>query len=131
MPSVENARSHDGFVALVPIPNEEGGIVPPHSVLAPGTALRLLPQQSPVLRPGQLHCNNRPRPCSTIKKGSRSEPGIRPVVRSKLPCNLRSLPFGPTRRGTWMRSLKPEVAEVRLHDRVNGVALTARNSHTR
>src|SRR5262249_37864024 len=35
---------------------EEGGIVPPHSVLAPGTALGLLPQQSPILRPGQLHC---------------------------------------------------------------------------
>lgn len=34
----------------------EGGIVPPHSVLAPGTALGLLPQQSPILRPGQLHC---------------------------------------------------------------------------
>jgi len=32
-----------GFIAFVPIPNEEGGIVPPHSVLAPGTALGLLP----------------------------------------------------------------------------------------
>jgi len=32
-----------GFIALVPIPNEEGGILPPHSVLAPGTALGLLP----------------------------------------------------------------------------------------
>jgi hypothetical protein len=35
----------------------EGGIVPPHSVLAPRTALGLLPQQSPTLRPGQLHCS--------------------------------------------------------------------------
>ena len=35
--------------------SSEGGIVPPHSVLAPGTALGLLPQQSPVLRPGQVH----------------------------------------------------------------------------
>ena len=32
-----------GFIALMPIPNEEGGILPPHSVLAPGTALGLLP----------------------------------------------------------------------------------------
>ena len=32
-----------GFIALMPIPNEEGGIVPPHSVLAPGSALGLLP----------------------------------------------------------------------------------------
>jgi hypothetical protein len=32
-----------GFIDLVPIPNEEGGILPPHSVLAPGTALGLLP----------------------------------------------------------------------------------------
>ena len=32
-----------GFIALVPIPNEEGGILPPHSALAPGTALGLLP----------------------------------------------------------------------------------------
>ena len=36
---------------------EEGGIVPPHSVLAPGTALGLLPQQSPTLRPGQRYCS--------------------------------------------------------------------------
>ena len=28
---------------MVPIPNEEGGIVPPHSVLAPGAALGLPP----------------------------------------------------------------------------------------
>ena len=35
---------------------EEGGIVPPHSVLAPGTALGLLRQQGPTLRPGQGYC---------------------------------------------------------------------------
>jgi hypothetical protein len=38
-----NPEALGGFIALVPIPNEEGGIVPPHSVLAPGTALGLLP----------------------------------------------------------------------------------------
>ena len=31
--------------------------MPPHSVLAPGTALRLLLSSCPILRPGQLHCN--------------------------------------------------------------------------
>ena len=35
---------------------EEGGLVPPHSVLAPGTALGLLRQQGPTLRPGQGYC---------------------------------------------------------------------------
>jgi len=43
--------------------------------------------------------------------------------------NLRSLPFGPTRHRPWMRRLQPERAEVRPHVAVNGVALTARNSH--
>jgi len=38
---------------------EEGGIVPPHSVLAPGTALELLRKQSSILRPGQLYCRRR------------------------------------------------------------------------
>jgi hypothetical protein len=36
---------------------EEGGIVPPHSVLAPGTALGLLPSSCPIFRPGRLHCS--------------------------------------------------------------------------
>src|SRR3984957_4873498 len=43
--------------------------------------------------------------------------------------SLRSLPFGPTRGGPWMQWLPPEMVEVNLHDAVNGVALTVRNSH--
>ena len=43
--------------------------------------------------------------------------------------NLRSLPFGPTRIRPWMQRLRPAMVEARPHDALNGVALTARNSH--
>jgi hypothetical protein len=59
MPIVEQWRRHELKEDLSPgcqSRTEEGGIVPPRSVLAPGTALRLLPQQSLVLRPGHHHC---------------------------------------------------------------------------
>src|SRR5579862_2149687 len=61
------------------------------------------------------------------RRGNESE--LVPVVRSKLPCNLRSLPFGPTRIRPWMRRLRSTKADARPHDALNGVALTARNSH--
>jgi hypothetical protein len=74
--------------------------VPPHSVSAPGTALGLLPQQSPILRPGQPYYTE-----TALKpKRNQNEPSFDSVVRSELPArNLRSLPFGPTRNPTWMR----------------------------
>src|SRR5438128_1298198 len=42
--------------------------------------------------------------------------------------NLRSLPFGPTRMGPWMRPPRPATVEARRHDALNGVALKVRNS---
>src|SRR5438477_12563436 len=42
--------------------------------------------------------------------------------------NLRSLPFGPTRMGPWMRRPRPATVEAKRHDALNGVALTVRNS---
>src|SRR5947209_6844410 len=91
----------------------EGGIVPPHSVLAPGTALRLLrsralpsAQVSGIVAAFQAAVE----PDKTER--SHEEARFGPVVRSELPCgNLRSLPFGPTRFGPWMRRHQPAVAE--------------------
>ena len=83
--------------------------MPPHSVLAPGSALGLLPQQSPILRPGQRHCTG------IIAKPRRrqSEASFDSVVRSELPGgSSRSLPLGPTRDVTWMR--RPGLARVRV-----------------
>jgi len=42
---------------------------------------------------------------------------------------LRSLPFGPTRVGPWMRRPGAARAQARRHGALDGVALTARNSH--
>src|SRR5262249_3549468 len=109
----------------------EGGIVPPHSVLAPGTALGLLPSRA--LSSAQANCmvaqGQRTLELHRGKKGGRTIPRFDPVVRSELPCNLRSLPFGPTRMCPWIRQLPPEMAVARPYDAVNGVALTVRNSH--
>ena len=92
---------------------EEGGIVPPHSVLAPGTALRLL--RSRALPSAQVSSIVvAPKGVVELDKPERSheEAGFDTVVRSELPCgNLRSLPFGPTRFGPWMRRHQPAVAE--------------------
>jgi hypothetical protein len=53
-----------------------------------------------------------------------------PVVRSGLPCgNPRSLPFGPTRVGPWMRRLGPAMVQARQHVALDGVARAVRNSH--
>src|SRR5215831_2392817 len=110
---------------------EEGGLVPPHSVLAPGTALGLLRQQSPTLRPGLGYCR---RPARGVELGTTERISLDarfgPVVRSELLCgNLRSLPLGPTRVGPWMRRLSPAMGEAGQHVALYGVALTARNSH--
>src|SRR5271165_313518 len=91
---------------------EEGGIVPPHSVLAPGTALGLL--LSRALSSAQVKC--------IVAKGdvfwSRTKQEgdmtnqFGPVVRSELPYrNLRSLPFGPTRIRPWMQQSRPETVK--------------------
>src|SRR5262245_29817209 len=53
---------------------------------------------------------------------------VRPVVRSELQCNLRSLLFGPTRMRPWMRRPRPATNEAKRHDALSGVALTVRNS---
>ena len=72
---------------------EEGGIVPPHSVLAPGSALGLLPQQSPILRPGQLHCSRTTLfRCRNNTEGDTTNQDFGSVVRSKLPWQLEIPP---------------------------------------
>jgi hypothetical protein len=98
-------RPHDGFSALVPIPNGRGGIVPPHSVLAPGTALGLLPSRA--LPSAQVNCIVAREKIlqSRTKTKRREKAKFRPVVRSELLGNLRSLPFGPTRVRPCMRGL--------------------------
>jgi len=107
----------------------EGGIVPPHSVLAPGAALGLLPQQSPTLRPGQLPCSKGQYPPESHqnKKGRESyvSAGCSIWVAAG---NLRSLPLGPTRVRPWMRGSASN-HQARPHDALYGVALTVRNSH--
>src|SRR5262245_354559 len=109
----------------------EGGLVPPHSVLAPGTALGLLPSSGPILRPGQRYCR-RPEVVVEPDKPERREEERRfgPVVRSELPCgNLRSLPFGPTRGRTVDAAASVSNGRGQQHDALDGVALTVRNSH--
>ena len=107
---------------------EEGGIVPPHSVLAPRTALGLLPSRSPILRLGQRHCSGQKNNVSPERR--HDEPRVGRLF--DLSCharNLRSLPVGPTRVGPWMRRHRPAMVEAGPHDALDGVALPARNSH--
>ena len=77
---------------------EEGGIVPPHSVLAPGAALRLLRSRAlPSAQVGGIV--GAPKGAVELDRTERrkEEPSFGPVVRSELPCgNSRSLPWGPT-----------------------------------
>src|SRR5215831_1843491 len=110
---------------------EEGGIVPPHSVLAPGTALGSVPT---VALPSAQVRGIVGAPEGAVEpdktERSREEVSFGPVVRSELPCgNLRSLPWGPTRVGPWMRRLSSALVEAGQHVAVYGVALAVRNSH--
>src|SRR5688572_10007498 len=108
---------------------EEGGIVPPHSVLAPGTALRLLPQQRPILRPGQLHCTKGRWSWSrTETTGGDDKPdsagcSIRVAWQLEIPPRLGQL---ESDRGCGASARNHQA---RPHDALYGVALTARNSH--
>jgi len=69
---------------------EEGGIVPPHSVLAPGSALKLL--RSRALPSAQVNVivnvGNRAR----NTKGDTEEAQFGPVVRSELPMAQLEIP---------------------------------------
>jgi hypothetical protein len=70
--------------------------VPPHAVLAPGTALGLLRQQGPTLRPGRWHCSRQDESAESDKRERREKgPRCGPVVRSELPCAA----CDPSRRG--------------------------------
>jgi hypothetical protein len=88
--------------------------VPPHSVLAPGTALglllsRALPSAQAKGIIGAPRGLSKPDGTERRLKG----PGCGPVVRSELPGGgLRSLPFGPTRDVSWMRRPGPARARV-------------------
>ena len=112
---------------------EEGGIAPPHSVLAPGTTLELL--LSRALPFAQVQGIVAVRMMMTSwklsnKKGDIDEGRCGRLFDPSCPRHsLRSLPFGPTRGGPWMWRLPPEMVEASQHDAVIGVALTVRNSH--
>jgi hypothetical protein len=110
---------------------EEGGIVPPHSVLAPGTALRLLPSRALSSAQAKVIVTvPEGDDLAEINREETRDHDSDPVVRSELLSgNLRSLPLGPTRVGPWMRRRQPAMAEASQHDALYGVALTARNSH--
>ena len=86
--------------------------MPPHSVLAPGTALRSVRTVAlPSAQVGGIV--GAPKGLSKPDRTERSheEVSFGPVVRSELPCgNLRSLPWGPTRGGPWMRRFGPAMA---------------------
>ena len=112
---------------------EEGGIVPPHSVLAPGTTLELLLSRALPFAQVQGIVAVRMMMTSrklTNQKGDIDEGRFGRLFDPSCPRHsLRSLPFGPTRGGPWMQRLQPEMVEASQHDAVNGVALTVRNSH--
>src|SRR5262249_27870551 len=108
----------------------EGGLVPPHAVLAPGTALRLL--RSRALPSAQVRgIVGAPKGCRTgqnreEKRGAQLRPGCSIGVAVR---QLEIPPVGPTRVGPWMRRLSSAMGEAGQHVAVYGVALTARNSH--
>jgi len=116
---------------LVPIPNGRGRHRAAPFGVGPWDGARVASQQSPTLRPGQGHYSRRAgavEPDGTPR--SQEGAGFGPVVRSEPPCGgLRSLPFGPTRVGPWMRRPGRARAQARRHVALDGVALTARNSH--
>ena len=76
--------------------------MPPHSVLAPGTATQVGSHRCPTLRPGQSYCRRAEVVIEPDKPERREEErSFGAIVRSELPCgNLRSLPLGPTRVGS-------------------------------
>jgi hypothetical protein len=113
---------------LVPIPNRRGRHPAAPFGLGPWDGARVASQQSPVLRPGQRYCSHQKK--AVLSQRRHEEARIGPVVRSELPWgNLRSLPWGPTRVGTWMRRFPPARGEGKPHDALDGVPLTGRNSH--
>lgn len=103
--------------------------MPPHSVWPLGrrsscfSAALYPPPRSPCIVTQKM----KPTASAAGRRHRRND--VRPVVRSELPCNLRSLPFGPTRMCPWMRRLGPAMAQAKPHENLNGVTLTARNSH--
>jgi hypothetical protein len=110
---------------------QEGGIVPPHSVLAPGTTLELLLSRAlPFAQVQGIVAVRMMIFRKLTKKGDivagRFGRLFDPSCRRH---SLRSLPFGPTRGGPWMQRLRPEMVVASQHDALIGVALTVRNSH--
>src|SRR5215471_6351602 len=86
---------------------EKGGIVPPPFGLGPwdGARVASTAEPYPPPRPTALYRNR----TQAKKEPKRVE--IRLVVRSKLPGNLRSLPFGPTRCRTVDAAAWPAMAK--------------------
>ena len=124
----EVQEKYPRFSALVPIPNRRGRHPAAPFGLGPWDGARVASQQSLVLRPGQRYCSHQKK--AVLSQRRHEEARIGPVVRSELPWgNLRSLPWGPTRVGTWMRRFPPARGEGKPHDALDGVALTGRNSH--
>src|SRR5215813_8244902 len=120
-----------GFSAWVPIPNGRGRHRAAPFGVGPWDGAQVASQQGPTLRPGQRYCSRQERAVEPDKTERRDEEAsFGPVVRSELPQgNLRSLPWGPTRVGPWMRWLSSAMGEAGQHVAVYGVALAVRNSH--
>ena len=108
----------------------EGGLVPPHSVLAPGTALRLLlsralpsAQANRIVAKGQrtleLHQDKKETERTTIRPGC----SIRVAWQLEIP------PVRANSNVSLDAAAPPETVVARSHGAVNGVARTVRNSH--
>src|SRR6516165_7038965 len=109
---------------------QEGGIVPPHSVLAPGTALGLLPSRA--LSSAQVRGIVGARQglaYRTEKGGGRKDHA---AAGCSIRAALRRLEIPPVRANS--RCVLDAAARARKgpcqqHDALVGVAWTARNSH--
>ena len=108
----------------------EGGIVPPHSVLAPGTALGLLPSRA--LSSAQAKGIVAASPCWRIGQDREEIEG----TKGRSGCSIRVAWWQLEIPPVWANSREDLDAAVwasngrgQQHDALDGVALTVRNSH--
>ena len=108
----------------------EGGIVPPHSVLAPGTALGLLPSRalSSAQANGMVAQGQRTLESHRDKKEA-ERTTIRPGCSIRVALQLEIPPGWANSNVSLDAAAPPEMVAATSHDAVNGVALTGRNSH--
>jgi len=109
---------------------EEGGIVPPHSVLAPGTALGVLPSRAlPAAQANCMVAQGQRTLESHRDKKETERTTIRPGCSIRVAWQLEIPPVRANSNVSLDAAAPPETVVARSHGAVNGVARTVRNSH--